>query len=62
MPVVLVFSWVFELTPEGIKRESQIDRSHSITPVTGRKLDRVIIAFMAVAILILVADRFLGKR
>ena len=58
--VVVVFSWVFEVTPEGIKRESEIDRSQSIAPHTGRKLDRVIIGFMALAIAILLADRFLG--
>lgn len=59
LPVVLVFSWVFEMTPEGIKRESQIDRSKSITPNTGHKLDRVIIVFLAVAVVILLADRFI---
>lgn len=62
LPVVLVFSWVFEMTPEGVKRESEIDRSRSITPATGRKLDRVIIVFLAVAVVLLLADRFLGSR
>jgi len=59
LPVVLIFSWVFEMTPEGLKRESRIDRSQSITPQTGRKLDRVIIVFLALAVLALLADRFL---
>jgi TolB-like protein len=58
---VLVFSWVFEMTPEGIKREKDIDRTQSITPQTGRKLDRVIIAFLAVAVVLLLADRFIEK-
>jgi len=49
-PVVLFFSWAYEVTPEGIKRESEIDRDHSITPVTGRKLDRAIIAMLVVAL------------
>ena len=40
LPVVLVFAWAFELTPEGIRRERQVDRSRSITRETGRKLDR----------------------
>jgi len=60
LPVVLIFAWVFEMTPEGIKRESEIDRSQSITPDTGRKLDRVIIGFLAVAVVLLLADRFTG--
>ena len=49
-PVVLFFSWAYEVTPEGIKRESDIDRSQSITHVTGRKLDRAIIAVLIVAL------------
>ena len=59
LPIVLVFAWVFEMTPEGLKRESEVDRSRSITPQTGRKLDRVIIVFLALAVVVLLADRFL---
>jgi TolB-like protein/Tfp pilus assembly protein PilF len=47
-PVALVLSWAFEITPEGIKRESDIDASKSITRKTGRKL----IAFTVVAAMI----------
>jgi len=57
-PVVLIVTWVFELTPEGIRRESEIDRTQSISAPTGRRLDRVIIAFLAVAVLLLFGDRF----
>src|SRR4029079_1854340 len=35
----LVFSWVYELTPEGVKREEEVAREHSITPHTGRRMD-----------------------
>ncbi len=58
LPVVLIFSWIFEMTPEGLKRESEIDRSQSITPETGRKIDRLIIGALALAVVILLADRF----
>jgi len=61
LPVVLIFSWVFEMTPEGLKRESEIDRSQSITQQTGRKLDRVIIGILTVAIAFLLLDRFALK-
>src|ERR1700716_2205195 len=37
-PVALVFSWAFEITPEGIKRESEIEGDKSIAPHTGRKI------------------------
>ena len=50
-PVALIFAWAFELTPEGLKREEDVDRSGSITHSTGRKLDFVIIGAMAVALL-----------
>jgi TolB-like protein/Tfp pilus assembly protein PilF len=61
-PVVLVFAWVFELTPEGIKRETDIDRSQSVSGHTGRKLDRVIIITLALAVVALLADRFIGHE
>jgi len=59
LPVALVFAWVFEMTPEGIKRESQIDRTQSITAHTGRKLDRVIIISLALAVVFLLLDKFM---
>ncbi len=49
-PVTLVIAWAFELTPEGLKKEKEVDRSASITPVTGRKLDRTIIVVLVVAL------------
>ncbi|MCW8925061.1 MAG: tetratricopeptide repeat protein, partial [Xanthomonadales bacterium] len=57
-PLILIFAWAFEMTPEGIKKEKDVDRSQSITPMTGRKLDRVIIGIMAVVIAFLALDRF----
>jgi TolB-like protein len=62
LPIALIFAWAFELTPEGIKREKDVDRSQSITPQTGRKLDFIIIGVLAVVIAVLLADRFLGKE
>ncbi len=61
-PVFLIFSWVFEMTPEGIKRESEIDRNQSITPHTGHKLDRAIIAFLTLAVVILLVDKFIDPQ
>ena len=48
--VILVFSWVFELTPEGLKRDHEVDRSRSITHHTGRKLDRAIIIVLLLSV------------
>ncbi len=58
LPIAVVFAWVFEMTPEGIKRESQIDRTQSITPQTGQKLDRVIIVTLGLAVVFLLVDKF----
>jgi TolB-like protein len=54
----LIFAWAFEMTPDGIKREKEVDRTKSITPRTGRKLDRMIIGIMTVVIAFLILDRF----
>ena len=61
LPMVLVFAWAFELTPEGLKLEKHVDREKSITMQTGRKLDFVIIVVMAIALMYMVADKFVGK-
>ena len=57
-PVVVFFSWAYEVTPEGIKRESEIDRSQSITHVTGRKLSRAITTVLVIALAFLAIDKF----
>ena len=57
-PVAVIIAWAFEMTPEGLKRETNVDRSQSITQVTGRKLDRIVIGFLALAVVFLVIDPF----
>ncbi|NOR19531.1 MAG: hypothetical protein GQ538_05530 [Xanthomonadales bacterium] len=57
-PVALFFAWAFELTTEGIKKEKDVDRSESITRVTGRKLDFAIIAILMVALSYFAFDKF----
>ena len=57
LPGVLVFAWVFEMTPEGIKREKDLERNQSVSPHTGRKLDRVIIVTLVLAVAVLLAER-----
>ena len=48
-PIAVVCSWAFELTPEGIKREGEVDRSRSITRRTGRRLTALIVVVAALA-------------
>lgn len=47
---VVVFSWIYELTPEGVKREAEVDRSQSITGHTGKRLDIAIVILLAIAV------------
>jgi TolB-like protein/Flp pilus assembly protein TadD len=48
-PVALVFSWAFEITPEGIKRESEVAPDQSITAHTGRKIVGITVAVAVIA-------------
>jgi TolB-like protein len=54
----LVFAWTFELTSEGLKKETELDRSSSITPNTGKKLDRMIMVVLALALGYFAFDKF----
>jgi adenylate cyclase len=49
-PLALFFAWAFEMTPEGIKKEIDVDRSKSITNVTGQKLNSAIIGVLVLAL------------
>jgi TolB-like protein/Flp pilus assembly protein TadD len=61
-PIALFFAWAFEMTSDGIKREHEVDRSRSITPQTGRKLDRMVGGAIAIAVLFLLVDRLIGPE
>jgi TolB-like protein/lipoprotein NlpI len=54
----LIFAWAFELTPEGLKKESEVDRSQSVTPHTGKKLDRMIMVVLALGLALFAFDKF----
>ena len=57
-PVALIFAWAFEMTPDGVKLEKDVDRSQSITHQTGQKMNRSIIIVLAVALAWFAWDRF----
>jgi len=61
-PCALLFAWFYELTPEGLKRESEVDRSESTARSSGRKLDRWIIGILAAAVVVLLANQFVPHR
>ena len=57
-PFALILAWAFEMTPEGIKLEKDVDRSESITHHTGRKLNQSALIILAVAVCFLLFDKF----
>ena len=61
-PVVIFLSWVYELTPEGIRREVEVDRARSVTHETARRLDLLTIALVLMAAGLVVWDRMTPDR
>ena len=60
-PVAMVLAWAFEMTPEGVKRTEAVSGADSITQITGRKLDYVLIGGLALVGLLIVGDRIMPK-
>jgi len=58
-PIAMLFAWAFEMTPEGIKKEKDVDRSQSITTVTSQKLNNLIIGVLVLALAYFVIDKFI---
>jgi TolB-like protein/Flp pilus assembly protein TadD len=57
LPLALFLAWAFELTPEGVKRTEDVVESDTITPRTGRRIDRLIVVGLLAVISILVVER-----
>ncbi len=58
-PIAMFFAWAFEITPEGLKKEKDVDRSESITGATGQKLNRTIVALLVLALGYFAIDKFM---
>ncbi|TLZ50468.1 MAG: tetratricopeptide repeat protein [Gammaproteobacteria bacterium] len=57
-PAVVIFAWVYEITPEGLKPTVEVPHGQSIRKLTGRRLDRAIIAVLGVALAYFIVDKF----
>ena len=60
-PVAIIFAWAFELTPEGLKKEKDVDSGQSITHITGRKIDYLVIVALVLALGFFAVDKFATK-
>jgi len=58
---VVIFAWVYEMTPEGVKRQKEVDRDQSITTQTGKRINTLIIVLLVVAIAVVALDRLLPQ-
>ena len=61
-PFWLAFAWFYEFTPQGLRRESEIDQADSMAHRTGRRLDRWIIGILCVAVVSLVTNQFVLRH
>jgi TolB-like protein/Flp pilus assembly protein TadD len=57
-PIVLIFAWAFEITPEGIKLTSHVDPNESITRKTGKKLEHTTIALLGLLVAFFLVKEF----
>ena len=58
---VLIFSWAYEMTPEGLKPESEVDHDQATTLQTAKRLDRVTIILLLIVTGIIMIDRFIPE-
>jgi TolB-like protein/Flp pilus assembly protein TadD len=61
-PMALVLSWAYEMTPEGIRKEKDVEREQSITQQTGRKLNVFIIGTLAVTLAFVAFDQYVVEE
>jgi TolB-like protein/Tfp pilus assembly protein PilF len=54
----LMFSWIYELTPDGLKRDAEVDPASSIAPRTAQRMDRLMVLGLLAVVAIVIADRF----
>ena len=57
-PIALIFSWFYELTPEGISLEKDVKPGESTTHVTGRRMDFIVISMLAAAVILFAYDKW----
>ena len=58
-PVIVLFAWAYEITPEGLKPTSQVEKTQSITKETGRKLNYLLTVLLAIAAVVILAENYL---
>ena len=60
-PAAVIFSWVYEMTPEGLRLEKDVERSNSTTRETGRKINLLIVVLLVLALAVVAVDRLVPE-
>jgi len=58
----LVVSWLYELTPDGLKRDGEVTAAESAASRTGQRMDRLILVGVVVLVALMLANRYLPSR
>ncbi len=59
--VAVIIAWAYEMTPEGLKRDSEVQREQSIAGHTAKKLDKLTVVLLLVVGLMVIADRLIPE-
>jgi TolB-like protein len=59
LPVAILLAWAFEMTPDGIKATSSVEEAQSTTPITGQRLNYVVISLLALGVVFMAVDNYL---
>ncbi|MDH3692169.1 MAG: hypothetical protein OEU36_22260, partial [Gammaproteobacteria bacterium] len=59
-PIALIFSWFYEITPEGISLETDVGQAESTTYFAGRRLDFIVISLLCAAVILFASDLVYG--
>ena len=62
LPIALVFSWAYEVTPEGVMKTAAVDKSKSITHGTGQKINKLIIGALVLALGFIAYDKVIAPK
>ena len=60
-PIALFVSWAYEITPEGIKREKDVEVDASSRSATARRLNQLTVTVMALALVYFAVDKWMVK-
>ena len=60
LPIALLMAWALDLTSQGIKTADQVEADENLQSSTGRKLDRIIIVALVIALSYFAWDKFLA--